>query len=517
MDSGDSGKSSAPSATAGATCSVSGRERDSWLRYSQPVNSDVVTELGEVLRSAGFDDESWAALVDEFGRVPPAAALGAVSRHREARFATLFELFIAGRAVERQFVREALSPLELKDLECAGVLERDGDAIRATLSLVPYAGLIIAGDRQGASRPVDVVQAVTEASQTLAGLTIREPVAAALDIGTGSGVQALLAARHAAAISGVDVNPRALSFARLGQRLNQSASIEWREGTWFDPVADERFDLIACNPPFVISPDRSYVYRDSEEGGEALCRRLVRESAHHLTEGGWASLLVSWTCASGDWSAPLRDWVSGLECDAVLFHYVSQDPLAYAVAWNEHLEASDSKAFDATVTRWVEHYLRAGVKLIGSGAIVLRRGYAGGTRWVRSFDLQRPPHADGGQQLRRIFVGGDFVARERLPDALLGGVWRLAARNRLEQTLFFEDESYAPRAASLSLDDGIGLSGQVDPRVLPVLFALDGQTPLGELVERAPVPDGLDATGFASLCTTTFTDLLERGFLLLQE
>ena len=89
---------------------------------------DVVTELGGVLRSAGFDSESWAALVDEFGQVPPAAALGAVGRTREARFATMFELFVGGRAVERQFVREALSSLELEDLERAGVLEGEREA-----------------------------------------------------------------------------------------------------------------------------------------------------------------------------------------------------------------------------------------------------------------------------------------------------------------------------------------------------------------------------------------------------
>ena len=80
-----------------------------------------------MLRSAGFDSESWAALVDEFGQVPPAAALGAVGRTREARFATMFELFVGG-AVERQFVREALSSLELEDLERAGVLEGEREA-----------------------------------------------------------------------------------------------------------------------------------------------------------------------------------------------------------------------------------------------------------------------------------------------------------------------------------------------------------------------------------------------------
>ena len=64
------------------------------------------------------------------------------------------------------------------------------------------------------------VVSLSEASQSVGGVTVRRHVGAALDLGTGSGVQALLAARHADRVVGVDVNPQALSYARISQRLD---------------------------------------------------------------------------------------------------------------------------------------------------------------------------------------------------------------------------------------------------------------------------------------------------------
>ena len=94
-------------------------------------------------------------------------------------------------------------------------------------------------------------------SVTLAKLTVRRPVARALDTGTGNGIQALLASRHARAVTATDVNPRALAFGRLNAGLNGVENLELREGSYFEPVEGERFDLLTCNPPYVISPERT--------------------------------------------------------------------------------------------------------------------------------------------------------------------------------------------------------------------------------------------------------------------
>jgi methylase of polypeptide subunit release factors len=129
---------------------------------------------------------------------------------------------------------------------------------------------------------------------------VRRPVRSALDVGTGCGVQALLAARHAARVVGVDLNPRALVLGELGARLNRVANVTWRAGSLFEPVRAERFDLIVANPPFVISPEEGSLYRDSPAPADEISQRVVSEAGHLLEEGGFAHILCNWVRAAGE-------------------------------------------------------------------------------------------------------------------------------------------------------------------------------------------------------------------------
>jgi SAM-dependent methyltransferase len=73
----------------------------------------------------------------------------------------------------------------------------------------------------------------------------------ALDLGTGSGIGAIFAARLGYRVVGVDLNSAAVRCARLNVMLNQlEARVEIRSGDLFAPVAGERFDLVLFNPPF---------------------------------------------------------------------------------------------------------------------------------------------------------------------------------------------------------------------------------------------------------------------------
>ena len=120
-------------------------------------------------------------------------------------------------------------------------------------------------------------------SVTLAKLTVRREVGRALDVCTGNGIQALLASRHAETVVATDINPRALEIAGLELlSLNGNSNVELRQGSYFEPAGNERFDLITCNPPYVISPESSYVYRDSGLPGDTVSRLAVQEAARAL-------------------------------------------------------------------------------------------------------------------------------------------------------------------------------------------------------------------------------------------
>src|SRR5205085_7429757 len=121
----------------------------------------------------------------------------------------------------------------------------------------------------------DWVAGIHPPSVTLAKLTVRRRVARALDVGTGNGIQALLASRHARDVVATDLNARALGMADLNARLNGIGNIEFRRGSFFEPVAGERYDLITVNPPYVISPEARYAYRDSGLLGDTVSREAV--------------------------------------------------------------------------------------------------------------------------------------------------------------------------------------------------------------------------------------------------
>ena len=119
---------------------------------------------------------------------------------RDDPLATLTRLFVLQQAVPERLVRRALPVQALLE---SGILERDGDTWRAAVDIRPYGspddgadGWLVSDHAatldtaRGAPRP-DHVLGVSPASTTLAQLTIRHPVAHALDLGTGCGVQSL--------------------------------------------------------------------------------------------------------------------------------------------------------------------------------------------------------------------------------------------------------------------------------------------------------------------------------------
>ncbi len=73
-----------------------------------------------------------------------------------------------------------------------------------------------------------------------------------LDMGTGSGICAVFAAKHARRVVAVDINLAAVRCAGINALLNHvEHKIDLRHGDLFAPVLEERFDLVLFNPPFV--------------------------------------------------------------------------------------------------------------------------------------------------------------------------------------------------------------------------------------------------------------------------
>jgi carbamoyltransferase len=108
-----------------------------------------------------------------------------------------------------------------------------------------------------------------------------------LDLCTGSGVQALSVAARCQHVVAVDVSARAAAMTRANADLNRVINIEVRVGDLYRPLADERFDLVMANPPFVPSPyRRGPAYHSGGPTGARVLKRIVANLADVLQPAG---------------------------------------------------------------------------------------------------------------------------------------------------------------------------------------------------------------------------------------
>ena len=317
-------------------------------------------------------------------------------------------------------------------------------------------------DPDDEDRP-DVVQGATQAARTLASLVVRRPVRRALDLGTGSGLLALTLARHADRVVATDVNPRALAYARRSAQRNGIANVEWREGDWYAPVRGERFDLIACNPPYVLSPDSRLVFRDGSEAVEGV----VRGAGEHLVAGGLAHLLVNWAHPAGDWAGPLRGWLPA-GCDALVVHHASMRPGQYAETW----------AAPEDRERWLRWYAEQEVEAIGAAFLLLRRRSDDGPARLQALEAVEAPTARAGVHVERILAGTDLAA-SRSDEELRAARLAVVDGVRVHRTTRRRAGAWQEGDATLSCVPTVGVRATVPAAQLDLLWRLDGAGPVG--------------------------------------
>jgi len=403
---------------------------------------------------------------------------------------------------------DALPPGLLDALTRSGLVERSGEEIRATVQLSSWEGFVVAHDP---SNPLelrsDSVSGINPTTRTLAALTVRRPVARALDVGTGCGAQALLAARHADEVVATDVNPRALWLTEINAAMNGLTNITCVEGSMFDPVAGEKFDLVVGNLPFVVSPDSDYTFRDSGLPGDDVSRIAVEGAASALNPDGYAHLMCNWMLEpETHWSNRPLAWFSSLECSAWLLYHSNESSRDYAEKWNRALLRDRPDEYLDTVERWVAYHSDIGAVAVANGAIVLH-GDDLGTRRIDRMAV--PPQGNGGSQVERAFSD---VARLEDRD-LIEAVITLVSPHSLQQLLRHQDHQYVAADAQLVLDNTAGVAGDVAPLAAHALLRLDGQRALGDVIEQAVEETGLDRDELLDTTIDVFAELGRQGIV----
>ena len=433
------------------------------------------------------------------------------------KLSVFIKLFLLGSIVHPEEVKSALQPLPTSQLETVGLLDITDEGVRATVKLLPYGGLVFACDpypESLAEMPSDHVTGVNPTSITLAALTLRQPVNMTLDLGTGCGVQALLSARHSSHVVAVDINPRALNFTAFNALLNRIDNVECREGNLFEPVEGCQFDLIISNPPYVISPDRDYIFRDSELPGDTVCQNIINQVPDYLVENGTAHILCNWSHHRyEDWSQPLKCWVEGNGCNVWLLHYKAEDPLTYAANWNQYLRLQAAPSFSIALDRWLAYYHELGIEVISSGAIIMERT-SKRPNWLRIDRMNSQRITPCSDHIKRVIQANDFLATLKDDKALLSSTLKTVESHNLKQTLRRQGERYIVQDMRLCLEDGLRFEGAVDALTFELLSRFEGIHDLASILAEMSQITGLEIGELTSATLTIVRSLMGSGFLV---
>src|SRR3984957_1029053 len=128
---------------------------------------------------------------------------------------TLLDLFVDGNPVPVDQIRTLFSSAFVDSAVEMRLAEKTGRFLESKVSLFPCYGKYIVTDKAAKNTSINQVMWLWGESYLLGGQVKRSPRRRAIDLGTGSGVHAILASDHCETVVAVDINPRAIEFARF--------------------------------------------------------------------------------------------------------------------------------------------------------------------------------------------------------------------------------------------------------------------------------------------------------------
>lgn len=127
-----------------------------------------------------------------------------------------------------------------------------------------------------------------------------------LDLGTGTGAIALAIAseRPKCQLTGIDIQPHAVSIAIENSINLRLTNVEFLHGDWFKPINKQRYSLIVSNPPYIDAKDPHLVSGSlrfeprnalvSQDLGMADIKTICHNAPSYLLPGAWLLIEHGW-------------------------------------------------------------------------------------------------------------------------------------------------------------------------------------------------------------------------------
>ena len=459
--------------------------------------------------------------------------------------AVLTALFMLGEPVLATALDAALPRTGAAGAAVIGLVGEPDEAgyVRARVDLRPHEAVDDAGEIRwwvasdlgelvtGRALAPDHVLGIGGAGLTLAGLTPRTRVRNALDLGCGCGIQTLYLLRHAEHVVATDISERALAFTAFNAALagvcvmggpdagsgGGGGRLELLQGSLLEPVAGRRFDLIASNPPFVLTPpavrEAGLPLMEYRDAGGPVLPVLVAGLREHLEPGAAAVMLGNWEHRGADsWREAVATWIpEGL--DGWVIEREVQDPVEYATMWLRDgglTSERDAEGFDAALGAWIDDFEVRGVQGVGFGYLIVHRPLRPRDPWRLLEEV-----TTSGQGVLGHHVAEVLEVRERLAgldDDAVADLRPVLAPDVTEERHLIPGAA-EPTVILLRQGGGLGRTIRASTVVAALAGVADGELSVGQIASAVVALTGEDAIGLRAEMVEATRHLITVGFL----
>ena len=457
--------------------------------------------------------------------------------------AVLTALFMLGQTVSVAELDSALRRTRTRGALAMGLVEPAPDAgadaaprVRALVDLRPHEARDETGDVRwwiasdlgelatGAPLAPDHVLGIGGAGLALAALTPRRPVAAALDLGCGCGIQTLYLLRHADRVTATDVSERALAFTAFNAALAAVGPdrLELLAGSLLEPVAGRRFDLIVTNPPFVLTPpavrEAGLPLMEYRDAGRPVLPGLVAGLGEHLGVGAAAVMLGNWEHRRGrDWRRDVAGWVPD-DLDAWVVEREAQDPVEYAALWLRDgglAPERDLPRFEAALEAWIADFEARGVEGVGLGYLIVHRpdpDSDGAPRapWRVLEEVATRPAGPLGEHVARCLEVRSGLAA--MDDDAVAGLRPVTAPDVTEERHLRPGAS-EPDVILIRQGGGFGRVVEADTALAALVGVADGELSVAQIATAVAALTGADEAALRARMVAATRSLAAEGFV----
>jgi SAM-dependent methyltransferase len=484
------------------------------LRLGTPEQFAAVREL---LAAANFTE---AAICERLG-IAAFTEFGPARRHRlfgdtlSTAFDALAHLFLECVAISRAEAGARLGPEGLSALEELGLLAPDAsDAARVVspVGLAPTRSLWLVSDRGGelAKLAGDVVYpAILENTQAFLSIIPETPCKNFLDLGAGTGVAALMAARgfaeHAWAC---DITARSAHFSEFNRRLNAIENVTVGQGDLYEPVEGQQFDRIVTHPPYVPVAKPTCVFRDGGEDGEQIIRRIVEGLPRHLAPGGrfYAQTLVS-DREGEPAETRVRSWLGGAhaEFDVAIIAETAREPFDFigrAMQRGTH--------YPEELRYWSASFQAMRVKYLVYGSIIVQRHETARDPFTIRF--QKGPRSGPAETDWALRWYAEAYSASYL--SILNSRLRLSPELTMAVLHKLSDGSLAPEEFLLRVKYPFDAECKIPRWCAALVLACDGVKTGAEILDTLQQNGAVEAKTDPAEFTEAIKVLLSSGFLI---